>query len=74
MPESLLVFVPHEQTHRALSILEQVGMLGPELRAVKIVMKLIANSPSTAKVAPMEIAQEAGHTCLAQWAMHLTLP
>ena len=33
---------------------------GPEVRAVEGVMKLINNSLSAAKVAPPELAQEAG--------------
>ena len=55
MADSLLVFVPHEQTHRACSILKQIGMLSPDgtkARAVENIMKLIASSQSTAKVAP----------------------
>ena len=63
MAESLLVFVPHEQTHRASSILEQIKILSPDgtkVRAVQNVMKLIANSPGAAKVAPTEMAREAG--------------
>ena len=63
MADSLLVFVPHEHTHRASSILKQIGILSPDgtkARAVKNVMKLIANSLSVAKVAPTEMAGEAG--------------
>ena len=57
MADSLLVFVPHEQAHGACSILKEVGILSPDgiiARAVKNVMKLIANSPGAAKVAPAE--------------------
>ena len=63
MANSLLVLMPHEQTHGAFSILKQIGILSPErtkARAVKNVMKLIANSLSVAKVAPMEMVGEAG--------------
>ena len=63
MANSLLVLMPHEQTHGAVSILKQIGILSPDgtkARAVKHVMKLIANSLSVAKVAPTEIAGEAG--------------
>ena len=59
----LLVLMPHEQTHGAFSILKQIGILSPDgtkARAVKNVMKLIANSLSVAKVAPTEMAGEAG--------------
>ena len=62
MANSLLVLMPHEQTHGAFSILKQIGILSPDgtkARAVKNVMKLIANSLSVAKVAPTEIAGEA---------------
>ena len=55
MANSLLVLMPHEQTHGAFSILKQIGILSPDgtkARAVKNVMKLIANSLSVAKVAP----------------------
>ena len=58
----LLVLLPHEQTHGAFSILKQIGILSPDgtkAMAVKNVMKLIANSPSVAKVAPTEMAGEA---------------
>ena len=60
MADSHLVFVPHEQTHKACSILKQIGRLSPDstkARAVKNVMKLIANSPSAAKVAPTVMVQ-----------------
>ena len=63
MADSLLVFVPHEQAHGACSILKEVGILSPDgikARAVKIVMKLIANSPGAAKVAPAKMTREAG--------------
>ena len=63
MANSLLVLMPHEQTHGAFSILKQVGILSPDgtkARAVKNVMKLIANSLSVAKVAPTEMAGKAG--------------
>ena len=63
MADSLLIFVLHGQAHRALSILKQVGILSPdipEVRAVTNVMKFIANSPSAAEVAVMEMAREAG--------------
>ena len=63
MANSLLVLMPHEQTHGAFSILKQIGILSPDgtkARAVKNVMKLIANSLSVAKVAPTEMAGEAG--------------
>ena len=30
MADSLLVLVPHEQTHRASSILQQTGILSPD--------------------------------------------
>ena len=65
MAYSLLVFVPHEQMHRASSILKQIG-LSPDdtkARAVENVMKLIvliANSLDAAKVAPAEMAWETG--------------
>ena len=42
MADSLLIFVPHEQTHRASSILKQIGILSPDgskARAVENVMK-----------------------------------
>ena len=58
MANSLLVLMPHEQTHGAFSILKQIGILSPDgtkARAVTNVMKLIANSQSVAKVAPTEI-------------------
>ena len=79
----LLVFVPHEQTHGALNILRQVGILSPdgaEVIAQQCVMKLIASSLSAAKVAPAEMAREAGsggwvrQTCLAQRATNVTPP
>ena len=76
LADGIQVFVLHEQWHRALSILRQVGILsadGSIMRAVKNGMKLIANSPSAAKVAPTEIAREA-QPDLAQWTMHVTLP
>ena len=66
MADSLLVLVPHEQMHRASSILKQIGILSPDgtkARAAKSVMKLIAYSLSVAKVAPIaptEMAGEAG--------------
>ena len=61
MADSLLVLMPHEQTHGAFSILKQIGILSPDgTKAVKNVMKLIANSLSVAKVAPTEMAGEAG--------------
>ena len=63
MADSLLVFVPHEHTHRASSILKQIGILNPagsKARAVENVMKLIVNSLSAAKVTPIEMAREAG--------------
>lgn len=47
MANSLLVLMPHEQTHGAFNILKQIGILSPDVtkaRAVKNVMKLIANS------------------------------
>ena len=47
MASSLWVLMPHEQTHGAFSILKQIGILSPDgtkARAVKNVMKLIANS------------------------------
>ena len=62
MADSLFVLMPHEQTHGAFSILEQIGILsldGTKARAAKNVMKLIANSLSVAKVAPTEMAGEA---------------
>ena len=46
MANSLLVLMPHAQTHGAFSILKQIGILSPDgtkARAVKNVMKLIAN-------------------------------
>ena len=52
MADSLLVLMPHEQTHGAFSILKQIGILSPDgtkARAVKNVMKLIANTLSAAK-------------------------
>ena len=63
MANSLLVLMPHEQTHGAFSILKQIGILSPDgtkARAVKNVVKLMANSLSVAKVAPTEMAGEAG--------------
>ena len=63
MADSLLIFMQHEQTHRAYSILKQTGILSPDgtkARAVKNIMKLIANSQSVAEVAPTEMAGEAG--------------
>ena len=63
MANSLLVLMPHEHTHGAFSILKQIGILSPDgtkVRAVKNVMKLIANSLSATKVAPTEMAGEAG--------------
>ena len=42
MADSLLVLVPHAQTHRASSILKQIGILSPDgskARAVENVMK-----------------------------------
>ena len=63
MADSLLVFVPHEQAHGACSILAEVGILSPDgtkARAVKNLMKLIANSPGAAKVAPAKMTREAG--------------
>ena len=62
MASSLLVLMPHEQTHGAFSILKQIGKLSPDgtkARAVKNVMKLIANSLSVAKVALTQMAGEA---------------
>ena len=62
MANSLLVLMPHEQTHGAISILKQIGILSPDgtkARAAKNVMKLIANSLSVAKGAPTEMAGEA---------------
>ena len=47
MANSLLVLMPHEQTHGAFSILKQAGILSPDgtkARAVKNVTKLIATS------------------------------
>ena len=55
--------MPLEQTHRALSILKKVGVQspdGPGVRAAETVIKLMFNSQSAAKAAPMEMAQEAG--------------
>ena len=52
-----------EQQHGALSFLKQTGMPspdGPQVRAVKFGIKVIANSPSAAKVAPLELARSAG--------------
>ena len=65
MADNLLWLVPYEQTHRlaALKISKQAGILSPdgtEVRAVKSVMKLIANSPSATKVALMEVAWDGG--------------
>ena len=54
MASSLLVFLPHEQMHRALSILKQAGIVSPDgggVKAVNYAMKLIAKSPIAAKVA-----------------------
>ena len=59
MADSLLAFVPHEQTYRASSILRQTGILSPDgskVRAVQNVMELNANSPTAAKVASTEMA------------------
>ena len=63
--DSLLVFMPHEQTHGACSILKEVGRLssdGIKARecAVKNVMELIANSLGAAEVAPAKMEREAG--------------
>ena len=58
-----IVFVPHEETHRASSILKQFGILSPDgtkARAVQNVMKFIASSLSVAKVTPTVMAREAG--------------
>ena len=58
-----MVFVPHEQAHGACSVLKEVGVLSPDgtkARTVENVMKLIANSPGVAKVAPAKMAREAG--------------
>ena len=63
LADSLLVFMPHEQMHRASSILGQTGTLSPDGtkgRAVKNVMKLIANSSGAASVALSDKAREAG--------------
>ena len=60
MANSLLVLMPHEQTHGAFSILKQIGILSPDgtkARAVKNVMKLIANSLSVAKEGRKESLQ-----------------
>ena len=46
---SLLVFAPHEQRQRALSIPKQVEMLSPEARALNDCQQL-----SAAQLAPME--------------------
>ena len=57
MANSLLVLM-HEQTHGAFSILKQIGILSPDgtkTRAVKNVMKLIANSLSAAKVDILDV-------------------
>ena len=62
MANSLLVLMPHEQTHGAFSILKQIGILSPDgtkARAVKIAMKLIANSLSVAQVALTDMAGQA---------------
>ena len=64
MAHSLLFLMPHEQTHGAFSILKQIGILSPDgtkARAVKNVMKLIANSLIAAKIAPVKVAREARH-------------
>ena len=56
MANSLLVLMPHEQTHGASSILKQIEILSPDgtkARAVKNVMKLIPDSLSVTKVALM---------------------
>ena len=58
MAISLLVLMPHEQTHGAFSILKQIEILSPDgtkARAVTNVMKLVANSLSVAKVAPTSL-------------------
>ena len=63
MADSLLVLLPHEQAHGTCGILKEVGILSPDgikARAVKIVMKLIANSPGAAKVALAKMAREDG--------------
>ena len=63
MADSPLVLVPHEQAHGACSIPKEVGILSPDgikARAIKNVVKLIANSPGAAKVAPAEMAGQAG--------------
>ena len=63
MADRLLVFVPNEQAHGTCSILKEAGILSPDgikARAVKKVMKLIANSRGAAKVAPAKMAREAG--------------
>ena len=63
-----------KQMHRAPSILKQIAMRsdGTKMRAAKNVMKLIANSPNVAKVAPTEMARESA--CPAQQAMNVTPP
>ena len=43
MADSPMVLVPHEQLRRALSILREVKILGPELRAAQKVVKLIVS-------------------------------
>ena len=66
MADRLMIFMPHElheQSQRTFTILQQIGNLssdGTKKRTVRNVIKLIANSLSAAKVAPMEMVQEAG--------------
>lgn len=60
--DSHLSFVPLEQMYGTLDILVQAGILsfdGSEMLAVSVVLKLIANSSSAAKVALMEMTWEA---------------
>ena len=55
MANGLLVWMPNRQAQAALSILKQSRTLTPdfnEVGAIKHVLKLIANSLSTAKIAP----------------------
>ena len=62
MADSLLIIVPHEQMHRACSILKQLDtwILSPDgtkARAVENLTKLIANSLGAAKVAPTQMGR-----------------
>ena len=63
MADSILVFVSHEQRHRAFGILDQAGIVSPDgtiVRAVENAIMLIVNSPCAAEVALTQVAPGAG--------------